>query len=251
VIYESHAAKLALAAILVDTANLAAEGRVSSIDREALSFLEDKIRQGVIAYRRLDPKVEWDRLSFYEEIMQAKRSSVENLTIEEILGRDYKEWTEPANPDTAGRAAKIGICNIVRPLCWLLSKAEIKHAADGKTDEPFFSHLRRFALVRQLDVVAVMTVFTSQLEGEFCRELVVWVLNEDHVPGAELFEVVATNQLGLVDWTGDGDPHIQPSCGPNNDSPACVGWRRIWRQTDVTKSRKAVAPLLRKAMAGK
>ncbi|PGH04244.1 hypothetical protein GX51_03589 [Blastomyces parvus] len=262
-IYEAQVAKLAMAAILIDTANMTAESKVSAVDTAALTFLEAKIQAGINAHLRSNPHsavngISWDRQAFYDSIALAKENSVENLTVREVLGRDYKEWTETIATSTGSstitnnKTVKLGVCCIVKPLSWLMGKCsrEQETVATTPTDDtsstaPLFTHLASFAADKQLDLVAVMTTFRSPApESEFRRELLLYILNRDCLDGLNRFREAAIGELGLQDgtWTG----HFA-SLDASDDTGRCM---RIWRQTDVSKSRKQVAPLLRRTFCG-
>lgn len=252
-IYESQVAKLALAAILIDTANMTAKDKVSDVDNAAVDFLESKIQQGTQAQKAHGQDGRWDRDQFYEEILHAKQTSLDNLTVQEALGRDFKEWTETKLHDNQNKDVKLGICSVFRPMSWLVAKAaDSTDAMPRQTDgthrtEPLFEELQKFAADRGLDVVAIMTAFSSSNpEKPFQRELLVWALDEKCVDGMRRFEGEATAQLGLESWT---KVESNPAKGPETvyETPR-NGWRRVWNQTVVSQSRKQVAPLLRNAI---
>ncbi|KAK2763040.1 Exopolyphosphatase [Arachnomyces sp. PD_36] len=256
-IYESQVAKLALAAILIDTANMTAEDKVSEVDYAAVGFLEDKIQRGIKAERACGRSDGWDRDQFYEEILHAKRTSLENLTVQEALGRDFKEWTETTVSGTSTEDVKLGICSVVSPLSWLISKSkdsnneniEKNDGISGK--EVFFNELKQFASTKDLHVVAVMTAFqSSNPDKSFQRELLVWALNEKPIESLRRFESDATTKLGLGPWETDGDGNASDDGQEVNLSNSSQ-WRRIWNQAVVSQSRKQVAPLLRNAIARK
>ncbi|KAL1956828.1 hypothetical protein VTO42DRAFT_6778 [Malbranchea cinnamomea] len=267
-LHEAQAAKLALAAILADTANMTAESKVSDVDRAAVSFLEGKIRRAFVRHQRGTSSnnkdiagIEdngWNRQEFYEEIMHAKSNSVENLTMDEVLGRDYKEWTEVSQQ--SGDPVKIGICNVVRPISWIVSKASQSPRMEGtkkaaRRYHALFEHLSSFSRARGLDIVVLMTAFNGPPPTHnFKRELLVWDLNDRYRTDLELFESIARSELGIVPWRldqttthGDDFPftelRLDGTFGPN-----FVG---IWSQRDVSKSRKQIAPLLRNVLSGK
>ncbi|OJD23112.1 hypothetical protein ACJ73_05531 [Blastomyces percursus] len=260
-IYEAQVAKLAIAAILIDTANMTAKSKVSSVDTAAVTFLEAKIQAGLDAHLRRNPpsaasSTGWDRQAFYNAIALAKENSIENLTVSEVLGRDYKEWTETVVTSTGSSAinnnktVKLGVCCIVKPLSWLMEKCarEYETLATTPTDNtsstaPLSKYLSSFAAEKHLDLVAVMTAFRSpKPESEFRRELLIYNLNRDCLDGLKRFEAAAIGELGLEDgiWTGH---FSSPDAG--DDAGRCM---RIGRQTDVSKSRKQVAPLLRRTL---
>ncbi|KLJ12146.1 hypothetical protein EMPG_09574 [Blastomyces silverae] len=263
VIYEAQAAKLAMAAILIDTANMTAKGRVSTVDTAAVTFLEAKIQAGIDAHLRSNPQsavsgTGWDRQAFYDAIALAKENSVENLTVLEVLGRDYKEWTETIAASTGSSAiknnktVKLGVCCIVKPLSWLMEKCAREYETiattpkdDTSSTAPLSKYLSSFAAEKHLDLVAVMTAFRSpEPESEFRRELLLYNLNRDCLDGLKRFEAAAIGELGLEDgiWTVNF-----ASLDAGDDTGR---YMRIWRQTDVSKSRKQVAPLLRRAFCG-
>ena len=256
--HEAQAAKLALAAILADTANMTAESKVSDIDRAAVSFLERKIMSSMSGN---DADDEWDRQSFYEEIMHAKENSVETLTMEEILGRDYKEWTEMSQTNSP---VKIGFCNVVKPLSWILRKTGHQSVPDtlsAQSDrlgpyERLFAHLSAFSRARDLDIVVLMTVFTGPApEKEFKRELLIWDLNDVYRLELQRFETVAAKEFGLSPWRPDdhhgADANATASGLETALSDMCgSGYRGVWKQNEVSKSRKQVAPLVRDALSG-
>ncbi|KKZ61658.1 hypothetical protein EMCG_03843 [[Emmonsia] crescens] len=262
-IYEAQAARLAMAAILIDTANMTAKSKVSAVDTAVVAFLEAKIRAGIKAHFRSNPQfatsgANWDRQSFYDAIALVKENSVENLTVQEVLGRDYKEWTETVTTKTTSSGTnsnttmKLGICCMVKPLSWLVEKCirESKDVATTPTDTRsttlLFKYLSSFAAEKHLDLVAVMTAFrTPAPKSEFYRELLLYSLNSECLPGVESFEAAAAGELGLEEGVWIGDFALTSATGDNN---GC--YKRVWKQIDVSKSRKQVAPLLRGALCG-
>lgn len=238
-------AKLALAAILIDTTDLKAKGKVSSTDTEAVEFLEAEITSSAqAAQERPHPAAEesWDRSKFYEEIAHSKKGSLDQLTIPEILGRDYKEWAEQS-ADNKGGSIKIGIASIVQPLSWLVSKASKTESTDGSEGaSSLLSSASAFAKERELDILGFMTTSTSS-SGNFQRELLVWAINDQCLPVLDRFSTLATSKFELETW--DAVPELKDH-DPNNSVS-----RRIWWQREVSKSRKQVAPLLRSAASQK
>ncbi|CAG7923177.1 unnamed protein product [Penicillium olsonii] len=234
-------AKLALSAILIDTSNLTAEGKVTGVDREAVHSLRSQVeRQHAVSATEL----KWEVDEFYQAVFNAKKDSLDLLTVEEVLDRDYKDWTETSQ--SSGKSVKIGFCSSVKPIRWIVQKA-------GKPDQ-FLHAARSFAssAEKDLDILVVMTAFTAK-DGQFCRELFIGVAreNEAALEGAKAFFEQASSQLGLIDWSpldAEGIPDSTGDCSSalNADSPL---WRRLWVQTNAAGSRKQVAPLLRTAVA--
>ncbi|KAH8702109.1 hypothetical protein BGW36DRAFT_264341, partial [Talaromyces proteolyticus] len=225
---DAELAKLALAAILIDTTNLTAEGKVTDVDRDAVSFLTRKIEES--APFRAGTEV-WDQKALFEEVQYAKAHSLDWLTVDEILGRDYKDWTETM---PSGDTTVIGIASVVRPLSWIIAKANEENGLkEEKNLNSLLEKTKQFAGKRSLDVVAIMTAFTSKKE-EFQRELLLWVVNEKRIEQGEIFVESAREELQLEKWSQF------PFDGRQE-----VGRLYIWKQANLGKSRKQVAPLLR------
>ncbi|CAI7652664.1 unnamed protein product [Penicillium bialowiezense] len=234
-------AKLALSAILIDTSNLTAEGKVTDVDREAVQSLRNQIEA---PQEVSTTQYKWDLEGFYGGIVDAKKNSLDLLTVDEVLDRDYKDWTEKSQ--SSGQNVKIGFCSSVKPIRWIVQKAG--------TPEEFLKSARSFAASadKDLDVLVVMTAFTAK-DGQFCRELFIGVAreNEAALEGAKAFVEQTSSQLGLIDWSPLDAEDIPELTGDafsplNADSPL---WRRLWVQKNAAGSRKQVAPLLRTAVA--
>ncbi|KAJ5958145.1 uncharacterized protein N7479_005295 [Penicillium vulpinum] len=235
-------AKLALSAVLIDTSNLTAEGKVTDIDRMAVEFLQSQIEGGSQA--AVNSKNNWELEAFYKSILYAKQNSLDLLTMDEVLDRDYKDWTETSQ--SSGKTVKMGFCSAVRPMRWIVQKAG--------SPEKFLDAARSFATSKEkdLDVLVIMTAFTGT-NGKFCRELFVSVMgdNESAVEGVKKFVEHSSHHLGLIDWSpldGEDIPELTGDCllTLNEESPL---WRKLWVQTNAAGSRKQVAPLLRAAVA--
>ncbi|KAI5286976.1 Exopolyphosphatase [Ascosphaera aggregata] len=238
---EAQAAKLALSSILIDTINMTEEHKVSETDIEEVVFLEDKVRYAISVAESTD----WDRKNFYDRIAEAKESSVNNLTMQEILGRDYKEWLEELN-DKPGKSVKVGIMNVGKPLLWILQKA--KASLTTLLDE-----VQEFATARNLDVAAIMTAFSDK-NGNFNRELALFAFDPNVLDKAELFETHGISNLGLTAWkkttTEETHEEIAEQDFLLSYKQAKVPLFKVWQQRELAKSRKQVAPLLRKTLTG-
>lgn len=215
-VWDLQAAKMALASILVDTANLTAPGKVEQVDRDSADYLEAKIQ--------MSPKDAgtWNRDRYYKEMNEAKRD-ISTLSLTEVLIKDYKGWTESG--------AKLGISSVVKPLAFLVQKAREEKSSS------FEDQLEQFMDERGLSVFAIMTTSTS-LEGDFKRELLIQA-HSSATSSAIHFAKQGASAFQLEDLRIEGIP-LQDKPGKH--------WRKIWLQKDVSKSRKQVAPLLRKAM---
>lgn len=232
---EEEVARLALSAILIDTANLTAEGKVSKDDREAVESLERFIR---------DSERKWDRNEFYSRIDMAKKSSLDNLTLLEIFNRDYKEWTEST---ATGQSIRIGISSVVKPLQWLQQKAEKSSSASSSQGAAeVLQAVRRFAFGRsdapQLDLFAMMTTSNAE-SGKFQRELMVLTSGRQTEPDHALRSFAEENgkDLKLEPWNESERLKVATV----DDLKQHGGDARIWWQRNVVISRKGVAPMLR------
>ena len=219
----------------VDTSNLTAKGKVTAVDVRTVEFLKRCVSS-------VDST--WNMVDFYEQILTAKQNSLDLLTFEEVLDRDYKEWTE--STETSKTSVKLGFCSSVKPMRWLIQKA-------GGCQQ-FLDGIRSFATVddKQLDVVVVMTSFTSA-DGKFSRELFVGATGRGNVSvdAINAFSKQFSSQLGLENWKSVDSEMIElddsevVSTLDGKSSP----YSRLWMQTNSTASRKQVAPMFRSAAA--
>ncbi|CAG8900305.1 unnamed protein product [Penicillium egyptiacum] len=235
-------AKLALSAVLVDTSNLTAEGKVTDVDRTAVEFLQSQIEGESQA--AANARGDWDLEAFYKSVVHAKQNSLDLLTMDEVLDRDYKDWTETSQ--SSGKTVKMGFCSAVKPMRWIAQKAG--------GPEKFLDAVRSFAASaeKDLDVLVIMTAFTGT-NDKFCRELFVNVMgdNEAAAKGVKSFVEHSSHHLGLIEWSPLDGEDIPKMTGDwlsilNEESPL---WRKLWVQTNAAGSRKQVAPLLRAAVA--
>ncbi|KAF7869804.1 hypothetical protein EAF04_004588 [Stromatinia cepivora] len=209
--WDGELAYLALGPILIDTNNLQSPDKTQDSDRAAVQFLEDLIAK--------DPNTShWNRDEYFSSITAAKED-IGNMSLRDILRKDYKEWSE--------RGINLGISSVVQDFNFLLSKAGSK--------EKFLEVLGEWGKERKLGICAVMT--TSHNEGVFRRELLVWGLGEQGVQSLEKFKTMGEEKLGLRVW-GEGVLNV--------DGEKEI--RHCWWQERIENSRKQVAPLLRQSM---
>ena len=212
-VWNAQLAKLALASVLVDTASLTAEGKVQDVDVEAVEYLEVKIS---LLSR---DAVGYDRKKYYSEIDAAKKD-MESLQLVDVLRKDYKQWDEGEK--------RLGISSVVKPLDWLTQKAD--------QEKPFSSLVQTFAKERSLSIYAIMTAYTNE-HMQFERELFLWAEDATSIPAANKFVQLAEEEFGLEKRVTAGMQEQESET-----------FREAWVQKDVSKSRKQVAPLLRRAM---
>lgn len=222
--WDAQIAKMALASVLIDTANLTAPGKVEKVDREAVDYLEARIM--------LSPKEakSWHREQFYEELQEAK-TNIDGLTLEEVLEKDYKQWTE--------NGKVLGMSTVVKNLYYAVGKANEEDMTVAEDSETFAETLGQLMFDKGLDVFAIMTASTTA-NGDFQRELLLQAR-----PGAheivKSFVINAEKELGLEEMQF-AEVERRPNAEPHQL------WRNTWKQNNVSQSRKQVAPLLRQAM---
>ena len=218
--WDAQIAKMALASILIDTANLTAPGKVADVDKEAVEYLEGKIRTSATHAKS------FNRDDYYDEIDNAKKD-IDSLTLSEILSKDYKQWTESG--------LHLGMSSVVKPLDYLVKKA------DTDSNVHVEGELRQFMDERDLAIFAIMTTSTSA-DGDFIRELLVQARNSGFQPSQHFAErAISAFQLEEIEVKG-----IPTQSVPGSNQVS----RKIWLQRDVSKSRKQVAPILRESMRG-
>jgi exopolyphosphatase len=217
--WDAGVAQLALASILIDTANMHDANKTTEHDRQAVTYLEAKID--------LCPKASagFERTAFYDEIDKAKRD-IGGLGLRDILRKDYKQW------DQGGM--KLGVSSVVKEIGFLQSKAGEEAGTDS--GPALLEAFEKFAEERELDMYTLMTTSTSS-KGDFQREILLWAFNDKAVAAAKAFAANSTEELGLEDWT-ESSSVAGAKCGDRQ-------WRKVWWQRQVQHSRKRVAPLLR------
>ncbi|KAK0937069.1 Exopolyphosphatase [Friedmanniomyces endolithicus] len=210
--WDAQVARLALGSILIDTHCMTDESKVTEHDRRAVRYLEARIN----ASRKYGK--DYDRKVFFEEINAAK-SDLDPLSLVDVLRKDYKQWTEGAKT--------VGVSSVVKPISWLQRKA----VGD------FTQNLVDFAIKRQLQLLAIMTAFTSE-SGDFARELLLIALDgKGAKEAAERFAEQAASELGL-------EQSLLEGLSGKSRPP----FAQLWHQKNVAASRKRVGPLLREAL---
>ncbi|KAI9676352.1 MAG: Exopolyphosphatase [Caeruleum heppii] len=240
--WDAQLAYFALGAILVDTSNLTSIPKTTPKDREAVSYLESKILASSTH------AAQYDRKAFFRQLNKAKKD-IDRLSVPDVLRKDYKQWVEGPH------SYRIGISSVVRPLEWLIRKADSSSASSEETSSssstPFLAHLLTHARHRSLSVASIMTTFTDPSTDRSARELFLWALDPSASEHLRMFVERNGEDLGLEGWgkgvldsDGNGDGEGE------GEGEEKTGVRMVFRQRDTTKSRKQVAPLLRRALAG-
>ncbi|KAL8697664.1 MAG: hypothetical protein Q9201_007011 [Fulgogasparrea decipioides] len=198
--WDAQVAKMALAGILVDTANLTGEGKVEQTDRDIVGYLEAKIN--------LSPQdaAKWNRDQFYEKINTANRD-IDRLMFKDILRKDYKQWTEGG--------LELGISSVVKPLAFLAEKAT--QDTSGDKEDQFVTTIGDFMAARDLAIFAIMTTSTSEA-GTFRRELYLQAFSAGHA-AASTFSKEAKSELRLEDHTLEALSEKPGAMQPSSEGP--------------------------------
>lgn len=207
--WDSEVASVALAPILIDTGNLKND-KTTTTDVSSAEFVEKLIQA--------ERGAKFNATEYWTELLEAKQS-IDRLTIQEILRKDYKQWNEPDNI--------LGISSMVKNLSFLLNKADSK--------EQFLQSIKTHAQERDLSMCCIMASFHDG--KEYTREIFLWAFNEQGVKAAQHFEIASQVELGLEEWNGG-----------SLDFEGEGEWRRAWWQRKTEHSRKRVAPLMRSAI---
>lgn len=231
--WDAQIAKLALASILIDTRYMTAEDVVEAADREAVQHLNSIIRSFP------GDGWTWDQKKFYEEINDAK-TAIEGLDFDEILRKDYKEWTQDGT--------KVGISSVVKPLEVVSGKARQSSTSPtpSATTDAFDRAIETFMQSKSLSIFAIMTGFQSP-DQPFRRELFLQATNTSFAAGIlRRFAATASEELELesvhVPGIGVGENGDDGSVADGDEE---LGMRRkVWSQKNTWKSRKKVSPLL-------
>ena len=220
-------ARFALGPIVVDTKNLRDEFKVKPTDLSSASFLISKIRDAEGGSGAL-----WVQNDFWKELSKAKKD-IEGLPLQGILRKDYKEWTEGG--------LKLGMSTVVKPLKFLVSKAQDERKDHSGKAWDATGH--EFVSARKLDIWTVGTTFTTPKDegGEYARELCIQWQSKKGGEAVARFVKKSGQELGLEGKKISGI-EVTKDVGERG--------RYVFRQWEVSKSRKQVGPLLRSAMRG-
>lgn len=216
-LWDAQVAQLALASVVIDTMNLEDEHKTTQHDQDAVKYLEAKINQCAKI------GAQFDRSAFFKEINNAKKD-LGSLTLEEILRKDYKQWTE--------NELNLGTSAVVQPISFLKSKIN-----NDKSNTSYLTLLHaanKFAQERDLCIFSIMTAFETE-DGNFAREVAVLAVDERGFDACKRFADSSSQKLQLNEADADEN-------GKH--------WFHIWKQGNLSASRKQVAPLLREAMSG-
>lgn len=201
-------ARIALAAILLDTNNLKSKAKTTELDVKIAEYLERKCGE------------DYSRKKYYKELSELKED-ISVFSYHDNFRKDFKAWTE------AGMV--LGTCSIPQGFHYML-----KHLGDEKT---LLEEFRKFAQEKKVDIATIMTS-SAKDDGVFKRNLLVWALNETAVRAVEKFVETQHEALGLEPFKGG----MLDYKGGKDEVRYC------WYQNVTKQSRKQLAPMLRAAI---
>ncbi|EPS37697.1 hypothetical protein H072_8578 [Dactylellina haptotyla CBS 200.50] len=169
----SEIARLALAPLLIDTANLTS--KVTPIDVVQVTELLERAGEG------------FNREAFYDDLVAAK-TDLSALSVDGLLRKDYKQWV-------GDNGITLGISAITNSLSSVVKKA-------GGI-EAFTNELTAYAKDKQVDVAVVMTT-DSSISG-FRRDLLIWGVNDRTRSFADQFEKNMNEKFKLEQWPNAED----------------------------------------------
>ena len=208
-------AKLALASILIDTANLTAKSKTEPVDREAVEYLEAKITMVPQEAKS------WDRDRFYE-MMQEAKADIGGFSLGEILEKDYKQWNESG--------LNLGMSSVVKDLAFLVDKVE---------DRSFAESLDNFMSEKDLKIFAILTS-VRPIGGKHLKQMLLQAKPEANDAAKAFLRTDAEDlKLEEIDLSG-----FESQQDPKDGEM----WRNVWSRNRSNSSRKTIAPMLRAAM---
>ncbi|ODV59316.1 exopolyphosphatase [Ascoidea rubescens DSM 1968] len=204
---------LGLSALLVDTMNLTYKAKEP--DFRMMKIYEDTVNEinGTGEEGSVDIEDLFNQLKY-------EKGNLENLSIENILKKDFKEFHYTANK----QEMRVGISSVPTSIGWVLENK------CSNSERCLEEKIRRFMEQKQMDMMLVMAFFTNT-QGQFERELVV-VGSEDRVGQLE-------GSAGLVE-----ELRLEQHTQHTHHS----GCWRAYHQRNGKGSRKQVAPLVGRAL---
>ncbi|RMZ91487.1 hypothetical protein DV736_g1263, partial [Chaetothyriales sp. CBS 134916] len=245
---------LALSSILVDTHNLKSSSRTKPVDLEAVQFLTSHLtKPGLHGGTFTPPSLNSNKMEsasasaiatffthdYYRILSDAKINSLKGLNLEEILDRDYKQWSEPS--DTAKTTfVEIGIASAPQPISWLVDHAS-SHSSSNSNSSNFVSAISNFSKSNNLDIFLLLTSPTLRGKG-----LAAVALTDRGAATLERFEKRALGleaydeEKGRKELTEAMDAEFRGKDGQRQ-------WR-VWWLTKMDITRKQIAPLVRECV---
>ncbi|KAI0046791.1 DHH phosphoesterase [Auriscalpium vulgare] len=240
-------ARLLFSAVLVDTNGLKPGGKAQAVDRDMAAFLWPRTAlgiEGAALHGDAPAEVrEVKEVRELNEVLSAKKGSVEHLGARDLLRRDYKEYEHGLPGEPAG-TVKVGLATVPRS-----AKALLKGADEGRE---FWGACGAWMDERALGVLGVLTTWREDAKfgkrgaGRGRREML-WA-----VRAAEDAPLPTRLWAGLE---GAAELRVKRKDGPGKKF-AAVGVpqgvvTRVYEQGNADATRKATAPLVKAIIEGK
>lgn len=260
-------ATILLCAILVDTNGLKTGGKARQVDYDSAAFLIPfATTSGALSpYQPLSASASGNLVADTQDVIYRnladdlleRKSAVDHLGTIDLLKRDYKEYLWKYTPDSSSSSElRVGLSTVPLGLKPWLKK-------EGR--DKFWTELLTWMDGRDLDVEGILTSFRSAShkegkKGKHKRQLL-FVVRDASTSQARkidtqrlaerLFESLGKNKdLKLEERdTKKWDADIESAALGIKDSERKV-FVKAWKQGDVEKTRKFVAPLLKDIVEG-
>lgn len=174
-------ARVALAAILVDTNALKSKAKTTELDVRMAEYLETKAR-------------DYKRKKYHAEL-SALKEDITQFSYSDNFRKDYKQWTE--------EGLVLGTSSVPQGIHYML-----RHLGD---EETLLNDFRKFSMDRNVDIGTIMTS-SAKDDGVFKRNLLVWAFNAKAVLAVEKFVETQGEALGLrqfhdgkLDYKGENE----------------------------------------------
>jgi len=274
-------ARVVLAPILIDTNDLRDANKTTEHDTQVVGWLE----QTKLVRRKDDDAggdgtgkgdegkgKGFDRTAYFDHIQHLK-NDISQMSLRDVLRKDYKEWTETPTPSSSSSSISLSgpapppppstmTLRLGTMSCSCRIGYLLEHTCQNDA-QAFVRGMREWIAEKELDVAAIMSAYEDEeTGGGFKRELFLWAVTTrgggsggggnggghegaggKGIEAAEKFVADYDGQLKLMPWEGG---RLDTSTGGDSKD----GFRRCWTQGTTKFSRKQVAPMLREAMRG-
>lgn len=222
-------ARLLLCAVLIDTGGLKAGGKAEVTDREVAPFLLEKaelVSAGVGTIVEVHDVKEVKELT---RILATRKTSVDLLSLRDLLRRDYKEYRFVPSW-TAEGSLLVGLASVPRSI-----KAITGGNQKGRME--LATACAAWIKEKGLDMLGVLTSWKDEgkggKKGKHRREML-WVVREDEEVEGRLWKGLEGAELKLERM----ESVMEEAAGRDLKM-------RLYEQGDGQATRKVIAPLVR------
>ena len=241
-------ATLLLSGVLIDTRGLIEDDKAVNEDHEAAAYL---VPRSVVTFSTSDQiqvqLSDGSPVKTLSDELRKEKSSVESLTMDELLRRDYKQYNHHSSWTPDHKEVVVGLASVVLSLQFCIDREPTE----------FWEQVDSFMDDRCLDVLGILTNFEEETGGAKSTE---GFDGEGTVRRQALFVIRDFPEGGIEErfWTG---LEASRECGfvlrPFSEftkkvTNGGVGSRkaRAYEQSQADQSRKTIAPLVKKIIEG-